>query len=76
MLWILNFFFPHISKVEWINNAENNIFLHYELPLTITKTEEWFDKKCQRNDRFDATIDVDGVPVGIIGLLSIDYKNL
>lgn len=63
------------SKIKWINDCKNNQYLHYDLPLEYEKTVEWFEKIKDRNDRFDAVIEVDGVPVGLIGLLSIDYKN-
>lgn len=63
------------KKVEWINNPENNRFLHYDLPLTIEKTEKWFDSHEGDSTRFDVVIEADGVPIGIGGLLSIDQKN-
>lgn len=63
------------NKVKWINNPLVNRYLHYDLPLEIKKTEEWFIANQNRNDRFDAVILVDGDPVGLIGLLSIDYKK-
>ena len=63
------------KKVEWINNPANNQFLHYDLPLEVEKTQKWFDNNIGRTDRFDAVIEVDGVPCGTIGLLSIDRKN-
>lgn len=63
------------KKVEWINNPENNRFLHYDIPISVEKTEEWFDSHEGDNTRYDAVIEVDGVPVGTIGLLSIDQKN-
>jgi RimJ/RimL family protein N-acetyltransferase len=63
------------KKVEWINNPENNRYLHYDLPLQAGKTEAWFDRNQGRTDRYDAVIEADGVPVGLIGLLSIDHKN-
>lgn len=63
------------KKVEWINNPVNNQFLHYDIPLKIGKTENWFDNNIGRTDRYDAVIEVDGVPCGTIGLLSIDSKN-
>lgn len=31
-------------KIEWINNSENNEFLHYDLPLEYDKTVAWFEK--------------------------------
>ena len=63
------------KKVEWINNPENHRYLHYDLPLEIGKTEHWFDRNTGRKDRYDAVIEADGVPVGLIGLLSIDGRD-
>lgn len=59
------------NKVKWINDAENNQYLHYELPLLEEKTVEWFRKIEGRIDRYDAVIEYDEVPVGIIGLLGV-----
>lgn len=64
-----------VKKVEWINNPENNQFLHYDLPLEVTKTEKWFNGIVDRTDRYDAVIEADGIPCGTIGLLNIDRKN-
>lgn len=63
------------KKVEWINNPENNQFLHYDIPIEIDKTEKWYDSVKDRNDRYDAVIEADGIPCGTIGLLGIDQKN-
>ena len=63
------------KKVEWINNPENNQFLHYDIPICVEKTEKWFDSHLGEEIRYDAVIEADGVPVGTIGLLSIDRKN-
>ena len=58
-------------KLRWINDCGNNRFLHYDLPLDEDKTRVWFHKNKGRTDRYDAIIEYDGNPVGIIGLLSI-----
>lgn len=63
------------KKVEWINNPENNRFLHYDIPISEGKTEQWFDKHYGEDTRFDAVIEVDNTPIGTIGLLNIDKKN-
>ena len=63
------------KKVEWINNPENNQFLHYDIPISVESTEKWFDSHAGDDTRYDAVIEADGVPVGIIGLLEIDRKN-
>ena len=62
-------------KISWVNNPENNQFLHYDLPLEYEKTCAWFEKNKNRTDRYDAVIEADGKAVGLIGLLSIDSKN-
>ena len=64
-----------VKKVEWINNPENNKFLHYDIPISVEGTRRWFDMHDGDDTRFDAVIEADGVPVGTIGLLSIDNKN-
>ncbi len=61
-------------KVKWINNSENNQFLHYDLPLEEEKTLIWFRNKNNKK-RVDCTIEYYGQPVGVIGLLDIDPIN-
>ena len=63
------------KKVEWINNPENNQFLHYDIPISVEGTQRWFDSHLGEDTRYDAVIEADGVPVGTIGLLGIDRKN-
>ncbi len=62
-------------KVRWINDDENNQFLHYDLPLREDKTLVWFNSIKDRTDRVDYTIICNDEPVGLIGLLHIDNKN-
>lgn len=63
------------KKVEWINNPLNNSYLHYDLPLEVDKTKEWFQKNKNSDNRYDAVIEVDNIPCGLIGLLNIDKRN-
>lgn len=62
-------------KVKWINDCENNQFLHYDLPLQEDKTLLWFNSIKDRKDRADFTITYNKEPAGLIGLLNIDNKN-
>ena len=62
-------------KVKWINDPNNNRYLHYDLPLKEDQTFLWFQSLQGRQDRADYTITWDGDPVGLIGLLNIDNKN-
>lgn len=59
------------AKVRWINDPENNTYLHYDLPLEYEKTLVWFKNKNQET-RLDCVIEFDGNPVGLIGLIDID----
>jgi diamine N-acetyltransferase len=63
-----------LQKVEWINDPENNQFLHYELPVRVDKTIAWFYSK-DNNRRKDCVIEYQGIAVGVIGLLQIDREN-
>lgn len=63
------------KKVEWVNNPKNNQFLHYDIPICVEDTEKWYESHIGEDTRYDAVIEADGVPVGTIGLLSIDRKN-
>ena len=60
------------NKIKWINDSANNQYLHYDIPLNEVKTRTWFIENQNRKDRYDAVIECDGIPVGIIGLLSIE----
>ena len=62
------------KKIEWINNPENNQYLHYDLPLEVEKTTRWFKNK-DNSKRIDCIIEYNGMPVGLIGLLQIDREN-
>lgn len=61
-------------KVSWINDPENNRYLHYDLPLEYEKTKQWFYHR-DLSKRLDCVIEYDGVPVGLIGLLNLDAVN-
>lgn len=57
--------------MDWINDPENNRYLHYDLPLEYEKTLRWFHEK-DNSRRIDCVIEFCGCPVGVIGLLNID----
>lgn len=62
------------NKVKWINDPENNQYLHYDIPITYEGTLNWFNSKSRIN-RLDCVIEYTGIPVGLIGLLSIDHNS-
>ena len=51
------------------------LLLHYDLPLEYDKTVTWWEKAKNLNNRLDAVIEYNGIPVGLIGLLNIDNVN-
>ena len=63
------------KKIEWINNSANNKYLNYDIPLEYDKTCRWFETLKDRKDRYDFVVEYKDEPVGLFGLLNIDYKN-
>ena len=63
-----------LNKVKWINDNNNNTFLHYNIPLTIEGTKEWFKKISESTNRYDAVIICNNKPIGVIGLINIDKR--
>lgn len=63
-------------KVDWINDPLNNRYLHYDLPLTVEKTLCWFDRIKNDPSRYDAVVMFEDKPVGLVGIIHIDRKNL
>ena len=59
------------NKVKWINDERNNKYLHYDIPLELAKTQKWYLKNQTLTNRYDAIIEYNGTPVGVIGLLDI-----
>ena len=64
-----------INKIKWINDSENNTFLHYDLPLDYDKTLAWFKKNSDNETRHDMVIEYNNIPVGVIGIINIAKKK-
>lgn len=62
------------NKIQWINNPDNNMYLHYDIPLEYDKTLSWYQNK-NNAYRKDLIIEYENVSVGLIGLLNIDVQN-
>ena len=63
-------------KVRWYNDPDVNKTLIIEESLELDKSLKWFDKAKDDDSRRDFVIEtLDGEPVGITGLLGIDYKH-
>lgn len=63
------------AKIRWINDGRNNQYLHYDLPLEYEKTLRWYEQIKIRPDRYDAVMEWNGIPVGILGLLHISNRQ-
>ena len=57
--------------VSWINDDRNNQFLPDDLPLNLESTYKWYLRNQQLTGRYDAVIEYEGKPVGVIDLLPI-----
>ncbi len=62
-------------KIKWVNDPQNNRYLHYDLPLKKDKTLAWYRRIIRDNRREDYTILHKNCPVGLVGLLNIDDNN-
>lgn len=63
-------------RVRWLNDPDVQATLNFDFPLSIAKTQRWFDKVVTDPSRRDFTIaTADGVLVGIAGILNIDYRS-
>lgn len=62
-------------KINWINDPQINKHLHYDIPLEYEKTCQWFEKASKDPNRFDATIEYAGKPIGIVGFTQIDFEG-
>ena len=63
------------NKLKWINDNENNEYLHYNIPLNIEDTTNWYNSNINNENRHDMIIQCDGVPVGVIGIINISKKK-
>lgn len=66
-------------KVEWINDADVNKFLHYDLPLCPDRTLNWFHSIIANSSREDYVYEIhengSTIPLGLIGLIGIDRRH-
>lgn len=62
-------------RVEWMNNPKVYMSMHFDVPVKIDKTIEWYNRNQQREDRIDcAFFDDDGQIVAFGGITSINKE--
>lgn len=62
-------------KIKWINDPKINKHLHYDIPLEYEKTCLWFENAVKNPNRYDAIIEYEGNPIGIVGFTQVDTEN-
>lgn len=65
------------KRVEWINDEENNELLGFDFPVSLSKTENWFNNSLKDNSKINfAIVDKNTEKlVGMTGLLDINLKD-
>lgn len=64
-------------RVQWVNDKEINDNLGFDWPLSLSKTQAWFQNTLKDNSKINFVI-IDNESrklIGMAGLLGIDYKN-
>lgn len=62
-------------RVEWMNNPKVYGSMHFDIPVLIDKTIEWYNRNQQREDRVDcAFFDETGCIVAFGGITSINKE--
>lgn len=63
------------QRVRWMNNPKVYGSMHFDVPVLIDKTIDWFNRNQQRNNRVDCAFwGVDGKIVAFGGITSIDKE--
>lgn len=63
------------QRVDWMNNPHVYCSMHFDVPVLIDKTIEWFNRNQQREDRVDFTFYGDtGEIIAFGGITSINKK--
>lgn len=58
-----------------LTHSEVSKWIFIDLPVSLAKTQEWCETVGARPNRDDFCFEVDGVPAGFAGLVSIDSKS-
>lgn len=62
------------TRVEWMNNPLIYSSMHYEVPILLDKTIQWYEKNLTDDRRFDITVLEDGEIVAFGGFTSINRE--
>jgi RimJ/RimL family protein N-acetyltransferase len=60
------------TRVDWMNNPKIYETMHFTLPITIEKTQEWFQNNRGNNSRIDLVVEENDFVLAMDGLTGID----
>lgn len=66
------------ERINWINNINNHEILGFDWPISLAKTEKWFQNQLSDSSKLNFSIflkDTNKI-IGMTGLLNIDIRNL
>lgn len=61
------------TRVLWMNNPKIYSSMHFEVPVLIDKTIQWYESNLTNNSRFDITVMEDDAIVAFGGFTSINH---
>lgn len=61
-------------RVDWMNNPAVYESMHFEVPITLPNTLNWFEKIKENDSRIDFAIENDSTLIGFGGLTQIDKQ--
>lgn len=59
-------------RVKWMNNPEVYSSMHFDIPITLEKTERWYKDNISNERRFDMVVTDGNEIVAFCGITSID----
>ncbi len=62
------------TRVEWMNNPLIYSSMHFEVPILMEKTLQWYESNLNNDKRFDITVLEDGEIVAFGGFTSINRE--
>lgn len=62
------------TRVQWMNNPKIYSCMHFEVPILMDKTIQWYENNLTNENRFDVTVLEDGVVVAFGGFTSINRE--
>ena len=63
------------SRVEWMNHPKVYQSMHFDVPVLLEKTEQWFENIQKNPNRSDVVFEEEGQLVGMGGLTCINRET-